>query len=439
MGPTNVALVKLFRAEQQLREAQGRLDAATKNVRIQERKVADLAEKVKLAQNRHKELQARGASFELDIKTREARIEKLRLQQQNTHNNKEYQAFLMEISTEKVDRGKSEDELLKVMEQQEKSGAELKEATALHDSENQKLATLRGQINETVEKLKQEVEALRPARDAAAAAVPAKLLQSFERLAERYDGEALSALSKPDRRREEYLCTACHMELVVNVYNRLHTRDDVVACTSCGRYLFIPEDLPPEVAINSRGKFESASSSATPSTPKPRRTKSVEKLDPSERRAKGKVGEVLAAAQGESVKIALDAGLKPMECEVILDGKPQGTYKGKNGEHLQRIIGLRLEEAGMKRTVQVREKAVEPPAAPEGEATAAAPDLPAAPPSPAPAVEAHPAAAPTAGVEGTTTPGVEAAPAAEPSALEQPATPQTADERSAAEPSETVA
>jgi len=44
MGPTNVALVKLYRANEALREAQDRLDAASKNVRVQERKVNDLIE-----------------------------------------------------------------------------------------------------------------------------------------------------------------------------------------------------------------------------------------------------------------------------------------------------------------------------------------------------------------------------------------------------------
>ena len=52
MGPTNVALVKLFQADQALREAQARLDAAGKDVRVQERKVNDLAEKLRLAQQK---------------------------------------------------------------------------------------------------------------------------------------------------------------------------------------------------------------------------------------------------------------------------------------------------------------------------------------------------------------------------------------------------
>jgi hypothetical protein len=47
MGPTNVALVKLFRADNDLRDAQNRLDEAGKNVRLQERRVNDLEAKLK--------------------------------------------------------------------------------------------------------------------------------------------------------------------------------------------------------------------------------------------------------------------------------------------------------------------------------------------------------------------------------------------------------
>ena len=58
MGPTNVALVKLFQADQALREAQARLDAAQRNVRVQERRVADFQEKFAAASTLLKENQA---------------------------------------------------------------------------------------------------------------------------------------------------------------------------------------------------------------------------------------------------------------------------------------------------------------------------------------------------------------------------------------------
>src|SRR6478752_9730974 len=116
MGPTNVALVKLFEADKQVRAARERLDAATKDVRVQERRVNDLAERHKLGAANLKQSQSKAGQLDLDLRSRDAHIEKLRTQQQTAKNNKEYQAFLMEINTAKVDRNKVEDEAMTVLE-----------------------------------------------------------------------------------------------------------------------------------------------------------------------------------------------------------------------------------------------------------------------------------------------------------------------------------
>jgi predicted nucleic acid-binding Zn-ribbon protein len=259
MGPTNVALVKLFQADQQLRAARERLDAAAKNVRVQERRVNDLAAKLAAAEKSHKELQAKAGNLDLDLKTRDAHLEKLRTQQQSAKNNKEYQAFLIEINTAKVDKSKVEEEAIRVMEQVDKAAAESAMITTQVESERKRLTELAAQIDDTLKALQAEVDAFMPARQEAAAALPPKVLAEFDRLAERFDGEALSALARPDRRREEYLCTACNMDLVTDVYNKLHSRDDLVFCPSCRRMLYIPEDLPPQAAINTKSvRAESA-------------------------------------------------------------------------------------------------------------------------------------------------------------------------------------
>ena len=250
MGPINIALVKLFQADEKLRQAQGRLDSVSKNVRIQERRVADLSERLRLGQATLKEQQSQSAQLDLDLKTRETKIERLRAQQQNSKNNREYQAFLVEINTEKVDKGKSEEELLKIMASVEKLQTEVKELAVSVDAETSKLKAMRAEIGERVKELQAEIDSLRPEREAAAASVTPQARQAFERLAERFEGEAMSALTKPDKRREEYACTACNMDLVTDVYNRLHSRDELVFCPSCHRILYIPDDLPVETAVH---------------------------------------------------------------------------------------------------------------------------------------------------------------------------------------------
>lgn len=250
MGPTNVALVKLMRADAALREAQERYDAAAKTVKLQQRRLADLNEKLKLATSNHKEQQAKAGNLELDVKMREEHIEKLRAAQQNAHNNKEYQALLTQINTEKIDKGKVEDEQLKVMEQVEKFAAEIKVLQGQIEETTQQHQTTQAQLGGKLAELQAEIDKLRPERDAAAAAIPAKARDTFERMADKYEGEAMAAINRPNPRREEYICSSCNIELAVDLYNRLHTRDDLVFCPSCKRMLYIPDDLPPEMAIN---------------------------------------------------------------------------------------------------------------------------------------------------------------------------------------------
>lgn len=411
MGPTNIALVRLFNADQQLREAQGRLDATSRSVRIQERKVNDLAEKHRLAQQKHRELQAKAGQLELDLKTRDAHIERLRAQQQTANTNKEYQTFLVEINTQKVDRAKVEDETMRAMEAAEKAGAEAAALQQQADAERAKLATMSAQIGDAVARLKAEVDALRPAREQAAAAVPPRARAEFDRLAERYEGEALSAIARPDRRREEYLCSACNMDLVADVYNKLHSRDEIVFCPSCRRMLFIPEDLPPEAAVGNTAAAKAAAEAKAaaaaaggeakaPRAPraksdKPRATRASgaaakAALASTEPRAKGELGELLSGAQGESVRAAVKLGFTPVECAVTIDGKLAGYYKCQDPGHLERIIRYRMNEIGMPGSIDVTPRAKAEEAAAAGAADTAAAQSPTA--STAPAGEASPTA-----------------------------------------------
>ena len=64
----------------------------------------------------------------------------------------------------------------------------------------------------------------------------------------------MAAIAKPDRRQEEYLCTACNMSLVPDIYNRLNVRNEPVVCPNCRRMLYVPTDLSPDKAISARSR-----------------------------------------------------------------------------------------------------------------------------------------------------------------------------------------
>lgn len=249
MSPTNIALLKAYKAEKALREAQANLDNASRDVVAHESRIRHLTESLNLAQSRLREQQAHAGGLELEIKTIDAHIERLRQQQQMARTEKEYRAFVLEINSHKADKKKLEDSLLDAMaavEQLEKEEATLK---AQLESEKQRCEQTRLQLSAKLTALESAVAAARPVRDAAVQEIPRAAREMFERLCEKFDGEAMAAIGMPDRCVEEYICTACNMSLVVDVYNLLHVSDDPVACPSCRRLLYIPDDLPPPVAI----------------------------------------------------------------------------------------------------------------------------------------------------------------------------------------------
>ena len=150
MGPTNVALVKLFQADQQLREAKQRLDATTKNVRVQERRVPTISptHRSRPTKRSRSSSPAGTSTWTSRRATRTSRSSAP--SSSKAKNNKEYQAFLIEINTGKVDRNKVEDEAMKIDGNRRKVAAELKELTAQLEGEQAKLAQMQTDIGAKV-------------------------------------------------------------------------------------------------------------------------------------------------------------------------------------------------------------------------------------------------------------------------------------------------
>lgn len=339
MQPKTLALLELFRADQALREAVSHLESITREIRTQENRIAQLRQRLDAAQTRLKEQQARLANLELELKARQEHIEKLRARQQVATNNRDYQALLIEINNAKVDRSKIEEATIKTMEQVEAATVEVQTLTQALQADTAKLAELQARVGDKVAVAQAEVDRLRPIRDAAAAAVEPALLTQFERLAQRFDGEAMAAIDRPNPKEEEYLCTGCSMALVPNVFNQLKARDEVVTCPSCRRILYIPDSL------------------LTPPAPKKSKSKSSRKVvvvQGKEPSSENKWESIVTAAQGESVRDAMEARHDPVECRVEINGEVVGVFKGKSADHLERVIRFRLEESRMSADVRVQ-------------------------------------------------------------------------------------
>lgn len=335
MGPTTAALLEYFRADQAYQQARQKLDAVTRSVRIQEGKVNGLTTEHAEAHKKAIETEAKAKELELEVKSRDERIELLRSRQGNATNPKEYQALLVEINTQKVDKGKSEEQALALLEQaetQKKAAAELK--TRL-DAESAKLGTMRAEIDDRVRQISAEVEAARGPRDEIGKRVPPQALSLYSRMSDRFEGEAMAAIEKPDPREIDYLCTGCNTYLVANIYNRLmSSRDEIVTCPSCQRILFVPEDMTPELALSkklpkaTKAKGTKAEGGAT----KPRAPRGKKK-DASGAPAPGSIAEALAAGASSASGKGPKASVKPTSAPLpsVADGRSNIDIVDDNG------------------------------------------------------------------------------------------------------------
>jgi predicted nucleic acid-binding Zn-ribbon protein len=104
-----------------------------------------------------------------------------------------------------------------------------------------RLAQLQNEHDELQRETESRLQRLQAEREEAADGVPPTVLQTFERVAERYDGEAMATVVRTNPRREEFICQGCNMTVTLEKVNALITRDDIQQCQTCGRILYLEE------------------------------------------------------------------------------------------------------------------------------------------------------------------------------------------------------
>jgi len=238
------SLLNLYRVDVQVRGLRSRLNSAERYLAAQTKQWTDLQQQQQEFQTRKRHLQATIGNLEIEVKSIDDRLEKLRNELNNAPTNKQYAALLAELNTVKTTRGGIEDRMLADMEQVEKIQeqlaaveAQIVERTKVRDLAQAQLDERRNDVGHRLSEL--EIE-----RQHAAAVVPAPALAIFEEVADSHEGEAMSAVEEVDRRHREYACGACNMHIPFEQVSLLTSRNDsVIRCPSCMRILFMQEEM----------------------------------------------------------------------------------------------------------------------------------------------------------------------------------------------------
>ena len=193
-------------AKKQVEQAKAQLDAARKDQRAKEK---DL----EVVQGKRSKTEARL----YEVKT-----------------NKEYSAVLIEIEDIKQEKGRMEEEVLVLMEAQERLTGDIREAEARFKQRETEGRSQEATAKELLRVVEADLAAVRTERKELAGQLPASILADYDRILRARGGLALVPVTKPN------FCGACRMTITPQRLQELRAQASLIPCESCGRYLYWP-------------------------------------------------------------------------------------------------------------------------------------------------------------------------------------------------------
>jgi len=146
--------------------------------------------------------------------------------------NKEYSAVLLEIEEIKQIKAKTEEEILALMEMQERLAVDVKEAEARLKTREEQARQDEGVVRTKLAKVEQELGGVRGERATRARELPAGLLASYDRIMKARGGTAVASVTP------SAICGGCRMSIRPQALLELRNATGLMTCESCGRYLY---------------------------------------------------------------------------------------------------------------------------------------------------------------------------------------------------------
>jgi len=241
MGPVLNGLIKLQSVENRLRAAKAKLARCRRSVIIQENQVRSLQSALEAKKEEAQLTKVQCDRLELELKSRDAEVNKLRASLNNAKTNKEYAAVLTMLNTTKADNSKIETqilELMKAIESDEEESAGIRQQI---EEQKQLLEDIRKKADGSATEHEVEIARIQSEWDEVAKVIPAAALAVFNRVADTYDGEAVVKIDEQEGRSGAFSCGGCFMGITAESVNLLMTRDELIRCRNCTRILVLSE------------------------------------------------------------------------------------------------------------------------------------------------------------------------------------------------------
>ncbi len=195
----------LAEARKTVESIKARLEATKKDLRSKERDLDDVAVK-----------RSKSEARLYEVKT-----------------NAEYSAVLAEIEAIKTQKGKTEEEILALMERQEGLTAEIRDGEVRLRAHEEQTRRDEAVIRQRLAAVQQELEGVRGERASLAREVPRPVLADYERVLRARGGLAMAAVTSAA------ICGGCRVTIRPQAIQELRVAQQAVLhCESCGRFLY---------------------------------------------------------------------------------------------------------------------------------------------------------------------------------------------------------
>ncbi len=240
-------LLELNLVERQLRGLQSRVHSAEAYHRAQTRQMTELEQRSDELQTRRKQRQVSIHGHETDAKSIDERLEKLRNDLNTASTTRQYSTVLEEMNTLKSSRSSVDDLILTEMSEIETIDQDLSELEESMKERTTVLESAATELEERKAEIADRVASLQAEREVKAAVLPESTVEIFERCADDFDGDAMAPIEEIDKKRREYCCGSCNLNLPFNVVVQLlGATDSITQCENCLRILYVTPEMKAE-------------------------------------------------------------------------------------------------------------------------------------------------------------------------------------------------
>jgi predicted nucleic acid-binding Zn-ribbon protein len=237
-------LRELQDADQRLRALEQQKASHDRSIKVQAQQIQKHQEAIEACRQREKAARRTADAKELEVRSKREEIERLRQQQMQVKDNRQYQALQNEIKFAELAITKIEDDILNDYAEMEEIQKETQQAEQELAAEQQRLDAFRQKVESKKAEVDEEIDACRRHRREVAAQLPPKTVAKFQRIADRFEGEALAPVLREEGG-GDFVCGGCHMTVTQNTYVLLagggNAGDDLLTCPNCQRILFLED------------------------------------------------------------------------------------------------------------------------------------------------------------------------------------------------------